>query len=247
MMRSRESYDHPGPLGPALDTSRVTGVDLHHTVTAVSSDPEADVRAVARIGVGRFGRSSYNFVIHPAAPDVVWEMQGLHVGAHNDGENSTRVGLAVIGDYQQNHPSEAMVDTISRFVVTAHEQGWSRAAHIKGHRDTDATACPGINLYNRLPSIRTKASEMSTHGVKDHFDWDREEPRSWAQAAWDQLTAAGVLSESSRPGRPVTYEVLAVLLARFANQFGGDRSGFSEADVRRLIRAHAANPDAHHA
>lgn len=157
-MRPREDYGHPGPLGPALDLSRVTGVDLHHSAGGFTSNVTGDLRSIAQTGVNRFGRSSYNYAIHPRS-NAVWEMQGLHRGAHNDGENSTRLGLVVLGNYESATPSTMVVDLVAEFVTHAHQSGWITQPHIKGHRDTDATACPGKHLHSRLPDIRLTIEE----------------------------------------------------------------------------------------
>lgn len=222
-MLSRESYGHPGPLGPPLDLRRVTGVDLHHTAGAFTHDVSSDLRGIAQTGVNKFGRSSYNYAIHPRNPELVYEMQGLHIGAHNDGENSTRLGLVVLGNFQTIKPSQEVVNTIASFVQMSVDRGWSTKAHIKGHRDTDATACPGAHLYAQLPNIRGQVSQMATHSVKDHWDWDRTKPADWAEAQWSLLKDAyRVLSEHSRPGRPLTYEQFAVLVVKLRE------SGFFE-------------------
>lgn len=159
LFADRDTYQHPGPLGPALDLTRVTGVDLHHTAAGWTDDVEGNLYGIAKYTYDKFGRSSYNFAIHPADADVVYEMQGLRRGAHNDGENSTRLGLVVLGNYDQSRPSLEVVRTVGRFVRHAHESGWTTRLHVKGHRDTDATSCPGRNLYAQFPTIRTIASE----------------------------------------------------------------------------------------
>ena len=163
-IRPRESYSHPGPLGPALDLDRVTGWDIHHTATSTTESPYEIAETTRR----RFGRSSYNFVSERSAPDDIWEMQGLHVGAHNDGENSTRLGLVFIGYHHapRNHAVlDRQVAAAAQLMAHAHEE-WGIPLHAKGHRETDPTACPGDLLDARINDIVTRAKEITEMAQK---------------------------------------------------------------------------------
>lgn len=169
-MIPRENYDHPGPLGPALDLSQVTGWDFHHTAGSLDATPHA----IADFGVGKFGRSSYNFFISQVHNEGdVYEMQGLHRGAHNDGENSTRLGVVFAGYYHpdvDHQPSEEMLEAAAQLLAHGHEE-WGIPIDVKGHRDPDTdtgdddnTACPGDHLYERMDDVARRAREIVAGG-----------------------------------------------------------------------------------
>ncbi len=104
------------------------------------------------------------------------------MGAHTLGFNNTSVGVAVIGNYETATPSRRVLRTIGRLAawklaafghdraigkVRVRSQGSdlyppgtkARLPRIDGHRDTNQTACPGQELYDRLPTIRRIAQK----------------------------------------------------------------------------------------
>lgn len=127
---------------------------LHHSVTAVSNDAAADVRAIERIGIKRFGHISYSYLFHPDG--TILEGAGLQVGAHTAGRNSSSFGLCLIGDYQVEAPSECQVEGVRRVIARLIETGSLRPGTYPtgGHRDLKATACPGDRAYALLPAFR---------------------------------------------------------------------------------------------
>lgn len=165
----REDWGMPGNLGPVLSRP-FEGVDLHHTAAldTDSSDPIRDLYGAAAYTSRRWGRVSYNGGLDIDSLGRLLEMQGDRVGAHNDGENSTRFGLVIAGNFQQQEASDELVEAIADAVVLLKEQSFIRTTHIKGHRDTDATSCPGNNLYRRLPEVRSLIEEKTTMPFDEH-------------------------------------------------------------------------------
>lgn len=143
-MLLRADWSMPGPLGRAMKESR--GLWLHHSVTTATSDPVRDARRIAEIGIERFGRLSYSFIVHPDG--TVLEGQNGHVGAHTRGQNSTSQAICCIGNYENEVPSELMIRSIRKLVADF-------GPLLGGHRDAPgaATACPGGNLYRRLAEL----------------------------------------------------------------------------------------------
>ena len=127
---------------------------VHHTVTNATSNGDRDVRQVEAIGVSRFGIMSYSYLYHP--PSRQWYVgAGTTVGAHTGGQNSTSLGLSVIGNTNNDpvpHFAQDLAELLEwlqvRGIVAQGEQPTG------GHRDTKATACPGNNAYNQIPEAR---------------------------------------------------------------------------------------------
>ena len=147
---SRPDWSMPGPLGLPMKSSR--GFWLHHSVTKPSMNPVVDARTVARIGIARFGRLSYSWLVHPDG--TILQGQDGHVGAHTRGQNSTSEAICCIGNYDVDVPSEAMRRSISLIV------GVKGLGLLGGHRDAPgaATVCPGRNLQAAIPSLIDEAN-----------------------------------------------------------------------------------------
>jgi hypothetical protein len=107
------------------------------------------------------------------------------VGAQAQGYNSVSTGISCIGDYTSGPLTEDGIDSLTRLLawklsvhgvpcrgrVTVTSQGGETNRYgygrkvtldrISGHRDGDATSCPGSALYAQLPAIRERADELS--------------------------------------------------------------------------------------
>lgn len=162
----------PGPLGLPMKSSR--GFWLHHSVTRSTADPIADAQTVARIGVQRFGRLSYSWLVHPDG--TILQGQDGHGGAHTRGQNSTSEAICCIGNFDVDQPSEAMCASVSLIVAMRGQP------LLGGHRDAPgaATVCPGRNLQSAIPGLRGNAAEWE--------GWDRKP--SWvSDDEWRDLLA----------------------------------------------------------
>lgn len=127
---------------------------LHHSVTKVTADPLADMRAIDAIGIQRFGHVSYSWCFHPDG--TVLEGAGLRVGAHTAGRNSTSFGFALIGDYTRRNITPAQADAVRAMIAQLIKTRSLRPGTYPtgGHRDLKATACPGDRAYALLPGLR---------------------------------------------------------------------------------------------
>lgn len=132
---------------------------IHHTVTVPSDDPDADMRSIEAIDIGRFGYPSYSYVIHPSG--TVLEGMGTHIGAHTLNHNSTSFGVSFIGNFENDTPTDAAMEACRELVAYLHGNGALAPGDqpTGGHRDVYATACPGANLYPRIPELRLPPEE----------------------------------------------------------------------------------------
>lgn len=153
---SRQEWGaNPRSLPAAKMRLPATAVFVHHSVTAVTNNPHADMRAIERIGLTRFNQFSYSHVIHPKNGEIL-EGCGLRRGAHTAQENSTSFGICWAGNYDERQPKIQQVDSTRWLIGELKRQGHLRVnAKILGHRDTGfATACPGSKLYAMLDTLR---------------------------------------------------------------------------------------------
>lgn len=133
---------------------------LHHTVTAspganaTLAQDVAAVRSVERIGQARFkGGISYSFVI-PKSGRIFEGCPVGRIGSHTGGHNTTSVGIALIGNYENDAPTKKQIAALVWLLIEGVKRGWWRQPILTGgHRDTKATACPGRKAYAEIPAI----------------------------------------------------------------------------------------------
>jgi hypothetical protein len=160
--------------------ARVRRLVVHHTVTANDDpDPAGTIRGIyayhtlsrgwndigynflidssGRIYEGRFARSYGTEIPNGES------LGGMGViGAHATDFNTGSAGVALLGDFTWASPQpaavKALIDLLAwkadRFGINPFGSD-SSAPNIAGHRDVGQTGCPGGQLYEQLPSIRS--------------------------------------------------------------------------------------------
>lgn len=159
-------------------TAQVRAVVLHHTVTRndySKREAPAIVRAIQAHHQNTMGWSDvgYNLLIDRYGGVYEGRAGGLEagvVGAHARGVNTGTCGVSVLGNYESGGATRSGLDR------AAHVLAWQARIHridlrdgarttvsgrriptFLGHRDVGSTACPGQNLYRRLPEIQRLA------------------------------------------------------------------------------------------
>lgn len=161
-------------------------VHVHHTASGNDysrSDVPGLIRGFYRYHTQSLGWSDlgYNFLVDRFGRTWVGRAGGPGRpvrGAHTLGFNHTSVGVAVIGNFEGHRVPDRVVRALVRLAAwkldaygrkprgTARVYskgsdrfgtGWVELKVIDGHRDTNQTACPGQELYERLPEIRRRA------------------------------------------------------------------------------------------
>lgn len=166
---SRADWDSSGlpRLGYIVNPRQFLGLAVHHTVTYFDPDdydPAGEIEAVKahmrrlqneRPDLGRDVPYSWVVFQHQNDGDCyLAEGRGPgRTGAHTYGYNSSRYGVAVVGNYQNAFPTQGIIDGIN--YVGFNYCPWADATTL-GHRDfpQNATACPGNNLENRLDELQ---------------------------------------------------------------------------------------------
>ncbi|GHD24413.1 peptidoglycan recognition protein family protein [Nocardiopsis kunsanensis] len=92
---------------------------------------------------------------------------GQHVvGAHVANYNSSAIGIENEGLYTSASPTQALSDSlVTTMAWLCGAYGLNPQNAIVGHRDFNATACPGDVLYSMLPELRNRvARTMEVYG-----------------------------------------------------------------------------------
>ncbi|MEK7672295.1 MAG: N-acetylmuramoyl-L-alanine amidase [Patescibacteria group bacterium] len=174
-------------LWPLQYPEKVKKFVIHHTATTSNLDnPEQAIRDIYYYHtVSRgWGDIGYNYVVDQQGTVYEGRFGGEGViGAHSGPGNNGSIGIAMLGNYQDNPIPEETIVKLSQFIykkakihgIAAEGVSTFRGknmANIFGHRDIMSTACPGEFLYQKIPVIRSLASER--FNLKDKFvkDYD---------------------------------------------------------------------------
>ncbi|MGH3759747.1 peptidoglycan recognition protein family protein [Actinophytocola sp.] len=117
-------------------------------------------------------------------------VMGAHVGNHN----SETIGIENEGLYSNVDVTPELWDSLVQLVAYIASQYGIAPSEIMGHRDFNATECPGEVLYGRLPELRDAVGEVLGRPVVQPATWPLLKPgASGAQvlAAQHLLRARG--------------------------------------------------------
>lgn len=148
------------PLGP------VTTITIHHTVSA-KKDPLTEIKDIQVYHMTKepepFTDIGYHYIIDRAeyidGRDIYQGRKpqpdgSLSLGAHVAQYNTGNIGIAVLGNYQQDHLSPGQEEVLIELLAWLCFKYNVAVNQIKGHRDLNVTDCPGDHIYERLPHIR---------------------------------------------------------------------------------------------
>jgi putative cell wall-binding protein len=163
---------------------------VHHTVDAndyAASDVPAMLRAIQTYHVRSNGWNDigYNFLVDRFGRIYEGRGGGITkdvIGAHAEGFNTVSTGISLIGTFIDQAPTAealaatrdllawrldyAHVDPTSEVTVTSGGSGrWPEGASVttravSGHRDLQATACPGDLAYGELDALAAAAAAL---------------------------------------------------------------------------------------
>ncbi|ABX07820.1 N-acetylmuramoyl-L-alanine amidase family 2 (plasmid) [Herpetosiphon aurantiacus DSM 785] len=151
------------------------GIVVHHTTSPNSNDfTQTKARQVARsIQQSHFNRGWIDTGQHFTISRGGWILEGRHQslaavqqgtthvqGAHVDGHNETHIGIECDGLYMEHAPSLPLWNNLVALLAYLCHQYGLTAQTIVGHRDLDATLCPGDTFYSLLPQLR---AAVETH------------------------------------------------------------------------------------
>jgi hypothetical protein len=171
--------DSASPWKPLAQAREWTSIVIHHTATDQGSVESIHEAHLARewLGIG------YHFVIGNGngMPDgeieatFRWreQLHGAHAGT--DEYNQHGIGIALIGNFDEQPPTSMQLAAIKRLVSVLKSEYHIDAARVIGHGEVKATACPGklfpladvsqssLADRNRLSEHHTAALEKSPH------------------------------------------------------------------------------------
>ncbi|MCA9286989.1 MAG: N-acetylmuramoyl-L-alanine amidase [Phycisphaerales bacterium] len=148
------------PMGPI---SRIT---IHHDgmnpfYSLAQADAAARLESIRRAHLQRgWADIGYHFSIDPAGR--VYQCRPLNLqGAHVANQNPGNIGVMVMGNFEQQVPTPAAINTLEAFVPTLMRQYGVRVGSVFTHRELAATACPGQSLQARMVQARSRGGTIA--------------------------------------------------------------------------------------
>ncbi len=162
---------------------------VHHTATTKNLDDPAqairDIYVWHTLSKG-WGDIGYNYIIDQQGNIYEGRFGGeMVVGAHAGRGNHGSIGIAILGNYQDEAPSEEVLTSLTALIREKAElynidtEGsvlfrGETYPNVMGHRDIMSTSCPGDKLNELLPVIRklAKARTVTAVGSLSVSDYD---------------------------------------------------------------------------
>ena len=208
----------------------------------------------------------YNFLVDRYGTIFEGRAGGISqavVGAQAQGYNSSSTGIASLGTFSSDGQTEAGLGAIARLL------SWKLAVHgvpptgtvqvtsgggatnrypagsrptferISGHRDGDATACPGDGLYAQLPRLRAMVSPGPPRAATTTSA--ATERRNITYGGKAAVSVKLATAAAPLPGRRVDVQILGELGWRTNHSLRTDASGNAQTRMRltlnRSVRA----------
>ena len=189
-IQPRSAWSARAPKVHPTTTGDLKLAIVHHSVnsnTYTSADVPGLLQSIQtyHMDVQGWDDIAYNFAIDRFGQ--IWEARDggttkIVLGGHSMGFNTGTVGVVVLGDFTTAAVPAAAVESVAQLVA------WKFALHrvdpsstvpytsggsykyaagvtvtlprIVGHRDVQATECPGSTLYDDLATIRTRVAQL---------------------------------------------------------------------------------------
>lgn len=185
-----------------LDYYPVTHLIIHHTVSSNNNtDWPANVRAIWYYHTFEqgWGDIGYNYLVDPNGVIYEGHIGGDDVvGTHASGANRGSMGVALLGTFSVETPSEPMLDALADLLAWKTDQktldlldasqlpdlDWG-LLHLVGHRDVyGTTVCPGSAAHLLLPDIRQRVYERLGFTTSYTYSDDLSDDFTLSNANW---------------------------------------------------------------
>lgn len=156
-MRKVEIVDYGLQFGDLTARTITDAIVIHHTGNPVDDDLSAEQLHRSHINQGWSG-IGYHYVVRK---DGKIEQGRPHqmIGSHAYRHNGHTLGIHLCGNFVIGQPTSEQVESAALLIgKLCEDYGFPvDKSHVVGHCDLMATACPGVNLYAILQTIRGKA------------------------------------------------------------------------------------------
>jgi len=159
MPRSAWTRSGPTPsrVNPMAGVARVT---VHHEgwrpvyfADQAATAERIELIRASHTGQRGWGDIGYHFVVDRAGR--TWEARPLNFqGAHVRNNNEHNIGVLVLGNFEQQAPSNAQLTGLQRTLAALCSAHRLPTHRVHTHQELNPTACPGRHLQPRVAAIR---------------------------------------------------------------------------------------------
>lgn len=140
--------------------TKVNYLVIHHSATVSGN---VDIFRDYHINVKHWSDVGYHFVIcnGEGGEDGLVQIGRAEnkQGAHCPSLNSQSLGICLVGNFEEDKPTEAQIISLENLLITlCSKYNLDPISTILGHKDATSTTCPGRYLYKMIPSIRKRVS-----------------------------------------------------------------------------------------
>lgn len=151
------AFDLQTNLAGVLTYSKNLHSVLNTIVVHHSAYPNAGPKEIQDLHMDRrgFADVAYHYII--TADGTIYEGREINIrGAHVQGFNTGSVGIVLLGNFNDEQPTEFQTESLLKLVD--HLRYTFEISYLTGHKDypdqsPDGTECPGDNLYPLLPDL----------------------------------------------------------------------------------------------
>lgn len=167
------------PMAPVVD------VFIHHDVVGPDPDLGHLMRRLNADAISEgYACIEYAFLHLQDGRRAEGRGWGVECGA-TKGHNGDSVPLVAHGNYENDDPTDALLDALALSIADGVRAGHiSSAFRLRGHRDVRATACPGAKLYPRLGDLEARARKLIDGG-----EMLSDEDKAWQEAMTRRVVA----------------------------------------------------------
>lgn len=125
-------------------TNKIYLIILHHTASA-----SATVEGINNDHLNRgWAGIGYHFLIQPDG--TIDEARPVkYVGSHCAGNNSSSIGIALVGDFRKTKPTKQQLESLELLVAELKDQ-YPSIRRVLNHNDLYKTLCPVVDLKNMI-------------------------------------------------------------------------------------------------
>lgn len=170
----RHEWGAVPPSSPLVPMPTPTSVVyIHHSATAGQGPEALQNFQHYHMSTKEMRDIAYNFLVGDNGTVYEGRGWGKAHGGNSGIDNRISHSICLMGNFQVSEPTEASIDSLVELLRLGKTSGCWLLKDIRGHRQErelspdggTITACPGNNLYSRLPEIRTRANAIYTHPI----------------------------------------------------------------------------------
>lgn len=193
---------------------------IHHTAGQVSNDPRPGVERMRALYAYHansrgWGDIGYNYVVDEKGQIYQGRSGGMGVVAgHAYCNNVGTVGIALMGNFDVEQPTQIQMDSLQWLLDTLSKQynidmNTSVIFHgkteprIVGHRDLVSTDCPGYYAYNVLTEVLAHVQKGDIYGLISFPNMQTNYVDRSNDRRTERLASEGSSSSSSAAAAPV--------------------------------------------